>query len=109
MWLLPYRPNCAGLAPGDDPAVARVGDECIRLSDYSERFRVIEVGIQLAEDELSSDYPNLDRTRRWYDRVTRYGPETVALAEAISESALHQRAVASGHTPTAEEVSATAT
>ena len=105
VWLLPYRPNCAASAR-DDPAVARVGDECIRSSDYSERLRVIEVGIQLAEDELLSDDPNLAYLRRWYDRATHYGPETIALAVVISDSALHQRAVASGHTPTAEEVSA---
>ena len=106
VWLLPYRPNCAALAPGDDPAVARVGDECIRLSGYAERLGFIEVGIQLAEDELLSDDPNLAYLRRWYDRATHYGPETVALAVVISDSALHQRAVASGHTPTEEEVSA---
>ena len=106
VWLLPHRPNCAALAWDDDPAVARVGDECIRLSGYAERLGVIEVGIQLAEDELLSDDPNLAYLRRWYDRATHYGPETIALAVVISDSALHQRAVASGHTPTEEEVSA---
>ena len=34
-----------------------------------------------------------------------YGPETVALADAIRHSALYQRAVSDGHTPTDEEVS----
>ena len=35
-----------------------------------------------------------------------YGPETIALADAVRDSALYQRAVANGHAPLQEEVSA---
>ena len=104
VWLLPYRPNCNALARDDDPAIARVGSECILLSDYAEPLRFTETAIEYAESEFLSDAPNLDYMRLWYDRVTFYGPETIALAGAISQSALYQRAVAEGHTPAAEEV-----
>ncbi len=53
-------------------------------------------------DELASN----DFQRRWNDRVNFYGPETVALAAAIRDSALYQGAVADGQVPSQEEVSA---
>ena len=46
-----------------------------------------------------------DYQRGWSDRVNFYGPETIALADAIRDSALYQRAVADGHAPSQEEVS----
>ena len=42
----------------------------------------------------------------WNDRVNFYGRETTALAGAIRDSALYQRAVADGHAPSQQEVSA---
>ena len=54
----------------------------------------------IADNLAESDYQ-----RRWYDRVNFYGTETIALADAIRDSALYQRAVAEGQTPSEEEVS----
>ena len=105
VWALPYRPDCDFLVWDDDPAIARAGNECIRLSEYLEKLRVVERGIEYAERELATDAPNLPPLRERHQRVLSYGPETVALADALADSILYQRAVAEGHTPTAEEVS----
>ena len=107
VWALPYRPHCAAFAWDDDPAIARVGSECIRLSDYAKRLRTVEAGIEYAERELLPDDPDpyFDDLRGRHELVISYGPETVALADAIRHSALYQRAVSDGHTPTDEEVS----
>ena len=107
VWALPYRPDCDSLAWGDDPAIARVDNQCILLSHYAESLHSIETIIENAEiglliDELASN----DYQRRWNDRVNFYGPETVALAAAIRDSALYQGAVADGQVPSQEEVSA---
>ena len=104
---MPYRPHCAAFAWDDDPAIARVGSECIRLSDYAKRLRTVEAGIEYAERELLPDdpYPFFDNLQARHELVMSYGPETVALADAIRHSALYQRAVSDGHTPTDEEVS----
>ena len=104
VWALPYSPNCDSLARGDDPAITRVGNECIRLSNYAERLRIIERGIEQAEAELLTDDHSLDFLRLWHDRVISFGPENVALADIIQHSALYQRAVANGHIPPDEEV-----
>lgn len=104
VWALPYRPNCAALAWDDDPAIARVGGECIRLSDYANKLYVVEAGIEYAERELLPDDPYFDTWWERHQRVISYGPETVALADAIRDSALYQRAVEEGHAPTDEEV-----
>ena len=106
VWALPYRPDCDSLAWGDDPAIARVDRQCILLFHYADSLHIIETNIENSEfglliDELSSN----DYQRRWNDRVNFYGPETVALAAAIRDSALHQRAFADGHAPSQEEVS----
>ena len=107
VWALPYRPDCDSLVWDDDPAIARVGNECIRLSHYTEWLYIIETAIEhteqglLLDDQAGSDYQ-----RRWNDRVNFYGAETIALADAIRDSALYQRAVADGHAPSQEEVSA---
>ena len=107
VWALPHRPDCDSLAWGDDPAIARVDSQCILLSHYADSLHIIETNIENAEfglliDELASN----DFQRRWNDRVNFYGPETVALAAAIRDSALYQGAVADGQVPSREEVSA---
>ena len=104
---MPYRPHCAAFAWDDDPAIARVGSQCIRQSDYGERLRAVEAGIEFAEGEPLPDYPEpfFDNLQARHELVISYGPETVALADAIRHSALYQRAVSDGHTPTDEEVS----
>ena len=104
VWALPYRPHCAALAWDDDPAIARVGGECVRLSDYAGKLRIVESGIEYAERKLLPDDPNFDDWRVRHERVMSYGPETVALADVIEDSALYQRAVAEGHGPTDEEM-----
>ena len=103
---MPYSPGCDFFAWDNDPAIARVGNECIRLSDYLEKLRAVERGIEYAERELATDAPNLPPLRERHQRVLSYGPETVALAVAVADSVLYQRAVAEGHTPSEEEVSA---
>ena len=107
VWALPYRPDCDSMAWGDDPAIARIDSQCILLSHYANRLHIIETTIKNAEfglliDELASN----DYQRRWNDRLNFYGPETIALADAIRDSALYQSAVADGHAPSQEEVSA---
>ena len=104
VWVSSPRLDCAALVRDDDPAIARVGGECIRLSDYAERLRTVEAGIEYAGQELATDAPNLPPLRERHQRVLSYGPETVALANAIWHSALYQRAVSDGYTPTDEEV-----
>ncbi len=90
----------------NDPAIARVGGECIRLSDYADRLRTVEAGIEYAQRELLAGDPyNFDNLRARHELVISYSPETVALADAVWNSALYQRAVSDGHTPTDEEVS----
>ena len=108
VWLLPYRPNCNALAWDDDPAIAPVDSECIPLSDYAERLRIVEAGIEYAERERLPDdpYPVWDNLRARHELVISHGPETVALADAIMHSALYQKAVDEGHTPKDEEVAA---
>ena len=106
IWALPYRPDCDSLAWGDDPAIARIDSQCILLSHYANSLHIVEATIENAEfglliDELASS----DHQRRWNDRVNFYGPETLALAGAIRDSALYQGAVADGHAPSQEEVS----
>ena len=78
--------------------------ECIRLSAYADKLLVVEAGIEYAERELLPDDPSLALWLVRHRRVLSYGPETVALADAIRDSALYQQAVAEGHTPTDEEV-----
>ncbi len=102
---LPYRPDCDSLAWGDDPAIARIDSQCILLSHYANHLLIVETAIENAEfgllmDELTSN----DYQRRWNDRLNLYGPETLALASAIRDSALYQSAVADGHAPSPEEV-----
>ena len=104
-WALPYRPDCDSLAWDHDPAIARVDSQCIFLSHYAEWLYIIETTIELREQGLIPDHPS-DYQRQWYDRVNSYGGETIALADAIRDSVLYQRAVAGGHTPSHEEVSA---
>ena len=86
--------------------MARIGSECIRMSDYADRLRTVEAGIEYAQRELLADdpYPYLDNLRARHELVISYTPETVALAGAIWHSALYQRAVSDGYTPTDEEV-----
>ena len=104
---MPYRPDCDSLAWDNDPAIARVDSQCILLSHYAEGLYIIETTMGhtefglLLDDHAASDYQ-----RQWNARVKFYGPETIALAGAIKDSALYQRAVASGHAPSREEVSA---
>ena len=89
----------------NDPAIARVGGECIRLSDYADRLRTVEAGIEYAQRELLTGDPyNFDNLRERHELVISYAPETVALADAVWHSALYQRAVSEGHTPTDDEV-----
>ena len=104
VWALPYRPDCDSLAWDNDPAIARVDSQCIFLSHYAEWLYIIETTIERTEQGLIPDHPS-DYQRRWYDRVNSYGVETIALADAIRDSVLYQRAVAGGHTPSREEVS----
>ena len=104
---MPYRPDCGSLAWGDDPAIAQIDNQCILLSHYTDWLHIIETNIENAEfglliDELASN----DYQRRWNDRVNFYGPKTVTLAAAIRDAALYQRAVADGHAPSQQEVSA---
>ena len=105
VWALPYRPDCDSLAWGDDPAIARIDSQCILLSHYANRLHSVETTIENAEfgllidEQASSDYQ-----RRWNDRVNLYGPETLALAGAIRDSALYQGAVADGQVPSQVEV-----
>ena len=106
VWALPYRPDCDSLAWSDDPAIARIDSQCILLSHYADWLHIIEVTIERTEQGLLPYHPDSDYQRRWYDRVNSYGPETIALADAVRDSALYQRAVAEGHTPSQEEVSA---
>ena len=105
--MLPYRPDCDFFAWDNDPAIARVGNECIRLSHYAEKLSFIETAIEFHNEQgqLFDDLADSDYRQQWYDRVNFYGPETIALADAIRDSALYQRAIAAGHTPTDEEVS----
>ena len=105
LWMLPYRPGCDSLAWDNDPAIARVDSQCIFLSHYSERLYIIETAIEHTEQRDDPDHPS-DYQRQWYNRVNFYGPETMALADAIRDSVLYQRAVAGGHAPSQEEVSA---
>ena len=106
VWALPYRPDCNSLARGDDPAIARIDNQCILLSHYAESLYLIGVTIERTEQGLLPYHPDSDYQRRWYDRVKSYGPETIALANAVRDSTLYQRAVAEGHTPSKVEVSA---
>ena len=76
VWALPYRPDCDSMAWGDDPAIARIDSQCILLSHYANRLRIIGTTIKNAEfglliDELASN----DYQRRWNDRLNFYGPE----------------------------------
>ena len=106
VWALSYRPDCNSLAWDDDPAIARIDSQCILLSHYAYRLHIIEVAIERTEQGLLPYHPDSDYLRRWYDRMNSYGPETIALADAARDSTLYQRAVAEGHTPSQEEVSA---
>ena len=105
VWVLPFDPNCDALDWGDDPAIARVGIECVLLSDFADKLRIVEAGIEYAERELRPDDLDMDEWRVRHERVMSYGPETAALAGAIWESALYQQAVSDGHIPTDDEVS----
>ena len=108
VWALPYRPDCDSLARDYDPAIARVDSHCILLSHYAEWIYFIEKAIEYHMEKglLMDNLADSDHQRQWYDRVNSYGVETIALANAIRDSALYQRAVASGYTPSQEEVSA---
>ena len=101
---MPYNPDCDSLSRESDPAVARVGSECVRHSDYSERLRIIDAGMEHAVGQFLSETPGQEYLRIWYDRVRFYGSETIALAEAIRDAVLYQQAEASGHIPSKEEV-----
>ena len=107
VWALPHRPDCDTLVWSDDPAIARVDNQCILLSHYADSLHIIETNIENSEIGLLIDEHTIsDFQRRWNDRVTFYGPETVALAAAIRDSALYQGAVADGQVPSQDEVSA---
>ena len=106
VWALPYHPNCAALAWNNDPAIARVANECILLSAYDEKLLLVQAGIEYAEQEILPDDTFPDSWRERHQRVMSYGPETVALADAVWDSALYQRAVADGHSPSGQEVAA---
>jgi len=107
VWALPHRPDCDSLTWGDDPVIARVEGQCIFRSHYAHWLHIIEAAIENREQGLLLDYQaGSDYYQSWYDRVTFYGPETVALADSIRDSVLHQRAVAGGYAPSREEVSA---
>ena len=107
VWALPYRPDCDSLAWGDDPALARVDSQCILLSHFADRLNIIDAALEHSEQGLLFDkLSGSDYQRRWNDRVNFYGPETIALADAIRDSILYQRAVSDGHAPSRGEVSA---
>ena len=106
VWALPYHPNCAALAWNNDPAIARVANECILLSAYDEKLRAVQAGIEYAGREPLPGYPVPDLLQERHQRVMSYGPETVALADAIWDSALYQRAFTEGHSPSNQEVAA---
>ena len=107
VWVLPYHPDCDSLAWGDDPAIARVDSQCILFSHYVDWLHFIEAAVEHTEQGLIIDsHAGSDYRRRWNDRVNFYGPETIALAAAVLDSALYQRAVADGHAPSQEELSA---
>ena len=108
VWALPYRPDCESLARGNDPAIARVDGQCILLSHYADWLYVIEAAMEhhTEHGSIANDLAVSDYQRRWYDRVNFYGPETIALADAVRVSILYQRAVSDGHAPSQEEVSA---
>lgn len=103
VWALSPDSPCAAIA-GEGPAIARVGGECVLLSHYADKLRVVEIGIEYAERELQGDDPYLNTLRLRQELVIRYGPETVALADAILDSVLFQRSLSEGHTPSDEEV-----
>ena len=105
VWALPYRPDCDSLTWGGDPAIARVDSQCILLSNYADGLHIIETTIERTEQGLLPYHPDSDYQRRWFDRVNFYGPESIALANAVRDSVLYQRAVAEGQTPSEEEVS----
>ena len=105
VWALPYRPDCGSLAWGDDPAIARVDSQCILLSHYTDGLYIIETAMERTEQGLIPYHPEPEYQRRWYDRVNFYGPETVALAGAIRDAILFQRAVAGRHAPSQQELS----
>ena len=93
VWALPYRPDCDSLAWGDDPAIARIDSQCILLSHYANSLHIVETTIENAEFGLLIDeHASNDYQRRWNDRLSFYGPETLALAGAIRDSALYQGA-----------------
>ncbi len=104
VWLLPYRPDCDTLAWDNDPAIARVGDECIRHSAYLERLRLLERAIVYAERGLPSEAPNSDQWQLRHVLAISFGPDTAAVADLFNASALYQHAIATGHTPTDSEV-----
>ena len=106
VWAMPYRPDCDSLAWGADPAIARIDSQCILLSHYANRLQIVETTIENAEFGLLIDeQASTDYQRRWNDRLNLYGPETLAFAGAIRDSALYQGAVADRHAPSQEEVS----
>ena len=76
------------------------------MSDYADTLRIVEAGIEYAQRELLTNDPfqYSDNLRARHELVISYGPEIVALADAIWHSALYQRAVSDGFTPTDEEV-----
>ena len=107
IWALSHRPDCDSLAWGDDAAIAQVNSHCILLSHYANRLYIVTKAIENSEFLLLLDeQASTDRQKRWNDRVNFYGPETVALADTIRDSALYQRAVADGLAPSRKEVSA---
>ena len=107
VWALPYRPDCDSLAWGDDPAIALIDSQCILLSHYANSLHIVETTIENAEFLLLIDeHASSDHQRRWNDRLSFYGPETLAFAGNIRDSALYQGAVADGHAPSQEEVAA---
>ena len=107
IWALSHRPDCDSLAWGDDPAIAQVNSHCILLSHYDHRLDNVVKAIENSEFQLLLDeQTSSDHQKRWNDRVNFYGPETVALADTIRDSALYQRAVADGLAPSRKEVSA---
>ena len=104
VWLLPYRPDCDSLAWGNDLAIARVGSECIHLAAYIERLRAVERVIEYAEQGRQSEDSGLDAWQERHDLEISFGSETAVLASLLNASALYQRAVFEGHTPTDKEV-----
>ena len=103
----PDGPDCDSLTHGSDPAIARVEGECVFLSHHADWLRIIGVAIENTEQGLFADDEGESHYHRtWYDRVILYGPGTAALANVTRDAVLNQRAVAGGHVPTQEEVSA---